>query len=136
MLERKAGDLWVSGVPAIRAGAVLRDGYHRPMSAILREGYQSPTAPRSPAQSGKARPFGVLICAVLNPDPLDPIECHLIVAPVVESGCQRAFVISHFLRCFELPTVPPILRDACRPEGMTSGLFDRSLSMPATATRR
>ena len=55
-------------------------------------------------------------------DPLDLIERHLILAPVVEPGRPSALVVGHLLRDLELAAVPRVLGNPGPPERMAADL--------------
>ena len=52
-----------------------------------------------------------LVRTSLDKNPLHLIQRHLIIAPVIQAGGARGFVIRHALRDLELTAVPEVLGD-------------------------
>ena len=68
----------------------------------------------------------------LNQYPLHLIQRHLIIAPVIQPGGARRFVIGHALRNLELAAVTQVLGDA----GGTERVIANLRRMPAASARR
>jgi hypothetical protein len=58
----------------------------------------------------------------LNQYPLHLIQRHLIVAPVIQPGGARRFMIGHALRDFELAAVAQVLGDPRRTKRVIANL--------------
>lgn len=56
-------------------------------------------------------------CYALNPDALDFIKAHVIVAPVVEARCFAVGVSGHALRSLDAPAIFEVIGDARGAEG-------------------
>lgn len=63
-----------------------------------------------------------MLIHALNQYPLHLIQRHLIVAPVIQPGGARRFVIRHALRNLELAAVAQVLGDPGRPERVIADL--------------